>query len=135
MEIMTEESEPVVGVRLIDCDHREMAEAIMELQSAAEGGMEQSRTARLLRALSHFTLTHFAMEEAMMSATKYPLVALHRLRHQRMMEQLRQVAAIQNRGKQPLRADWLAALADWHNLHVRHDDSHFGHWVNREERR
>jgi len=127
----TTESELSVGVRLLDCDHREMAEAIMEIQTATDRAMDQSRVSALLRKLAHLTMTHFALEEATMSATKYPRLALHQIHHQKLMEQLRQVVADQNRSKQTLSGEWIGALADWHHLHVRHEDGQYGDWLNR----
>ena len=43
MEHKAQETQLAVGVRLLDCDHREMAEAIMELQAGAAPGMDQGR--------------------------------------------------------------------------------------------
>ena len=135
MELTPGKGETTIGVRLLDCDHREMSEAIVELQTATGRDLEQSRTGLLLRKLSHFTLTHFALEESMMAATKYPGTNLHRLHHQRLMEQLRELVAIHNRGKLALSPDWLSALADWNTQHVETDDLHYGHWLNRMRRR
>jgi len=135
MDLIPGTGDTVVGVKLLDCDHREMAEAIMELQEATGLEKDQSHTASLLRKLSHFTLTHFALEEGMMSATRYPGVNLHRLHHQRMMEQLREVVAIHNRGRHAMNREWLGALADWHTMHIDHDDLQYGHWLNRMRQR
>ena len=50
-----------------------MVDALFEIQRAAlTTGEDPRRTGSLLRKLANFSLTHFALEEGMMVATKSP---------------------------------------------------------------
>lgn len=119
-----------VGVRILDCDHREMSETIMEIQANDLAGRERSRSHSLLRKLARFTLVHFALEEGMMAAAKYPAMALHSLRHQRMIEQLQATVARYSRRGLILNGPSLGLLDAWHSGHVVRDDLDFGLWLN-----
>jgi hemerythrin len=108
-----------------------MSEAIQELQTKVIGNQDRSLTGRLLRKLAHVTLTHFALEEGMMAATRYPELVLHRLNHQRMMERLRSLVACHKRGSLTLNSHSLGFLSEWHSAHVEDDDLNYGLWLNR----
>jgi hypothetical protein len=72
MEKSTGNSELSVGVKILDFDHREMTEAIHEIGEALARDEDPRQTSSLLHRLAEFTLTHFALEEEMMAATKFP---------------------------------------------------------------
>jgi len=131
VDLTTVNGELSVGVRLLDRDHRDMSEAIQELQAKALGDQNRNLTGLLLRKLAHVTLTHFAMEEGMMAATRYPELAPHRLNHQRMMERLRSLVACHKRGSLTLNVHSLGFLSEWHSTHVEDDDLNYGIWLNR----
>lgn len=131
MDRTTVNGELSVGVRLLDRDHRDMSEVIQELQAKALGDQNRNQTGLLLRKLAHVTLTHFAMEEAIMAATRYPELALHRVNHQRMMERLRSLVACHKRGSLTLNGHSLGFLSEWHGNHVEDDDLSYGLWLNR----
>ena len=119
-----------VGVKILDCDHREMSEAISELHAAAVTGKDRSRTGLLLRKLAHFTLTHFALEEGMMGATRYPGMAMHRLNHLSLMGHLGTLISLHDRDGLTLNPNSLGFLHEWHTAHVQNDDLHYGLWLN-----
>jgi hemerythrin-like metal-binding protein len=135
MEPANGNGELYVGVRLLDSDHREMSETIAELKSAADRGEDRSLTGPMLRKLANFTLTHFALEEGMMLATRYPGLARHCLHHQRMMERIRQIVTRSVRGGAVLSQDSLSLLTELHSEHIFHDDVDYGRWLNRTGRR
>lgn len=122
-------SELSVGVRILDCDHREMSGTVMEIQADELAGKERSRTHSLLRKLADFALVHFALEEGLMAAAKYPAMALHALKHQRMIEQIQATVARYRRRGFALNGPSLGLLDDWHTGHVQRDDLDFGLWL------
>jgi len=130
MDLRTGNSESIVGVRILDCDHREITEAILELQESAATQQDRGRVSSLLNKLRHFTSVHFALEEGMMAATRYPKLALHRLHHQRMMEHMRKLLPRFDGAHPVLQNEALGCLAEWHTSHVQSDDLHYGHWLN-----
>jgi hemerythrin len=119
-----------VGVRILDCDHRQMAEVIQELKAATMAKQDQSLTVPLLRKLAHFTMNHFAFEEDMMQTTRYPGMAVHRLNHRHLMGKLGALIAHHDRGGHPLASSSLRFLHESHIGHVHSDDLHYGLWLN-----
>ena len=132
MAFITESGELSVGVKMLDCDHREMSQAIHDLHAATM--QDRSLTGPLLRRLTDFTLTHFALEEGMMHATKYPGIALHRLHHQYLIGELKALIACHQQKDSALTPSLLRSLSAWHAEHVHQDDMHYGIWLNQSGR-
>jgi hemerythrin-like metal-binding protein len=119
-----------IGVKMLDCDHRVLFETLNELQAAAVADADPCRTSSLLRKLTDFTLTHFALEEGMMLATKYPGMDLHRLHHQRITEQVALLASRHNRYNLAMDSNTMGLLSELHADHIQQDDLHYGLWLN-----
>ena len=130
MELTAPKDELSVGVKMLDCDHRTMYDTIHEIRDLAAANEDPRKTGSLLLKLAQFTMTHFALEEGMMVATKYPGLARHRLNHQRMIEQINALAAVQSRAGAPLDQQSLSLLAELHERHIQSDDLHYGCWLN-----
>ncbi|MGA3373267.1 MAG: hemerythrin domain-containing protein [Terracidiphilus sp.] len=130
MELIPGNSELSVGVKILDCDHREMTEAIYEIQAAVTADRDPRRTESLLRKLAQFSLTHFALEEGMMAATRFPGLAPHRLNHQRMIERMKTFVSRQEGNGLTLDRNSLHLLAEIHAAHVEQDDLRYGLWLN-----
>jgi hemerythrin len=130
VSLITGIDEVSVGVKILDCDHRVLFEIINELQAIAVTGLDPCQTSSLLHKLAEFTLTHFALEEGMMLATKYPEMDLHRLHHQRITEQVAAIASRYNQDDRTLDSQSLSVLSELHANHVRQDDLHYGLWLN-----
>ena len=130
MEQLKEHTNLNVGVRILDLDHRQMAEVIHELKEAAQPNLDQSLTGLLLRKLALFTRNHFAIEEEMMQTTRYPGMAVHRLNHRYLMGKLGTLIAHHDRRNIPLTSSALLFLHDWHIGHVHSEDLHYGLWLN-----
>ncbi len=126
----TGRNELSVGVGILDCDHREMDEAFKELRGEIATGWKHSEAGYLLQRLAQFTLIHFALEEGMMEATKYPMAARHRTNHRRLMQQINElVSRYREEGLIP-DEQWLSLLPASHHAHVENDDLNYGHWLN-----
>jgi hemerythrin len=130
VDLTTNKGELSVGVKMLDCDHRTLFETINELQFLAASDADPLRTGSLLSKLADFTLTHFALEEEMMAATKFSGMALHRLHHQRLAEHATALASRYNRGGLGLDSQSLSFLLELHANHVKQDDLHYGLWLN-----
>ncbi len=118
-----------LGIKMIDRDHREISELLMEINFNAARDENAARKIRRLRGLERVTRSHFLLEEVMMAETKYPGLALHRLRHQWMMEQIRQLAAYWDREKSPLTREPMGQLWESHIAHVENEDQAYGLWL------
>ena len=131
MELRRETRKVRTGLRLMDCDHAEMEERIAAIRAGLAGGVGHARSSLEIGELTHFCHLHFAMEEALMLTTEYPLSSLHRLHHQRMAHEMRVISAAFARNGTALPSVTLGRLFNNHARHLLEDDSHFGGWLNR----
>ena len=120
MNLMASTTELGIGVRILDCDHREMSETLNELRTALVKDEDRSRTFDLLRKMANFTLLHFTLEEGMMTATKYPGMA----------RRIKDMVSHFNQGSATTNEQSLRFLSDWHTAHIENDDLEYGFWLN-----
>lgn len=132
MLIASKGHELSIGVSILDSDHREISETLNELRSEALAGSRRGHVREILSKLEKFTLLHFALEEAMMTATHYPQIETHRSNHLRHIEQLNLLALKLDRdGVMPNREE-LSLLPQIHTGHIGKDDLRYGHWLDRQ---
>jgi hemerythrin-like metal-binding protein len=117
------------GIKMIDRDHQEIAELLLEINFNAARDEDADRKIRRLRILSRVSRSHFLLEEAMMAAAKYPGLALHRLRHAWMMEQIRQLATYWGKEKHALTREPMALMWESHIAHLESEDRAFSLWL------
>jgi hemerythrin len=115
-----------VGFQGIDDEHKEMFDAVQELESALERNAE---TAAPLKKLVDATAKHFASEELMMRTAKYPGLALHAANHRRLMEKVEAFAARHGQGGVAVDQHALKFLRDWLLYHIENDDARLGGWL------
>lgn len=116
-----------LGVGIQDREHHVLFEAINDLQAAVVSHEERALIGSLLRTVAEGTRAHFVSEEAMMASTKYNGLALHALKHQRLLEQVDAFVARFNRGFD-LNEHSLIFLRDWFIPHILEADSNFALW-------
>jgi len=121
---------PSVGVKMMDRDHEEISGMVLELNAQAAAEKPWDRTGPLLRELIRATGCHFSLEEAMMTAAKYPHAAIHRLRHEWMIDQMRVLLARSRQSGFAANEPLLGLLAESHFAHVAAEDLRFGLWLN-----
>ncbi len=124
-----------IGIGEFDREHLAIAEAINELQVAVEGGNNRGVTGPMLEKLARATKAHFLSEETMMTASKYPGMMLHAMKHQRLLEQLSAFQARYSRETPAMDRHSLNFLRDWVNTHIQSDDLNFGLWQNEHGKR
>jgi hemerythrin len=129
-EFLNWKSETSVGIEAIDREHRELAQAINELHAAIRKDDQQGLTGPLLRKVADLARAHFSSEEKMMTANKYPGVALHLFKHQYLMQQIEALLARVNRGGFKLNEFSLTFMHDWFNIHIHKEDAQFAVWLN-----
>ncbi len=124
-----------IGIGVFDREHRHLADAVNELQAAVEAGNNPAATVPLLNRLAANTIAHFKAEEAMMASAKYPALALHALKHQRLREQFSAFQARHDRGEVKLDCHSLNFLRDWVATHIQSEDLTFALWLNEHGKR
>ncbi len=123
------DSQTSVGIRILDCDHREMSETIKDIHADLLGGKDRGHTLEHLRKLALFAHSHFSMEEGIMSAAKYSGLHQHSLRHARMGQQIQAFLALYNRGAISMDRASVNFVRDWNSIHVGKDDKNFDLWL------
>lgn len=118
-----------VGFRAIDDEHKELFEAVIEVESAMTRNAQPAETAVLLKKLVGATAKHFASEEAMMREAKYAGVALHAANHQRLMEKVEAFATRHGQNGVAVNQHALKFLRDWLLHHMENDDARLGAWM------
>ena len=118
-----------VGVEAIDDEHKELFDAVRELESAMARFAQPAEMGELLKKLSASTARHFADEEAMMREAKYPGLALHVANHQRLMEKVEAFAARHSQSGVTVNQHALNFLRDWLLHHIENDDVRLGSWL------
>jgi hemerythrin len=119
-----------VGVKLIERDHDNLSEILSEIQFRITSGLASGKTSELVRKLAHHMQLHFALEEGMMTASRYPGIDLHRLQHQLLVDQVHILAKERGRGALERNAALLNFFAATHIKHMGHADLHYGIWLN-----
>lgn len=117
-----------VGVEAIDDEHKELFNAVQAIESAMARNADPAEMDVLLKVLPAVTFEHFAGEEAMMRAVKYPGVVLHAANHQRLMEKVEAFSARYSHGGVAVNQYALNFLRDWLLYHIENDDARFGVW-------
>ncbi|MGO8759558.1 MAG: bacteriohemerythrin [Terracidiphilus sp.] len=118
-----------LGVQLIDRDHREIAEIMLAINFNAARDADPGRQLRHLRELQRLVRSHFLLEEAMMTASRYPGLGLHTMRHEWMMEQIRRLCVYWKDEKNALTREPMGLLWESHIAHVESEDRAYDRWL------
>ena len=85
----------------------------------------------LLRKLTDYARTHFAAEESMISAARYPGLAGHRIKHQDLTKQAQNYVGRYERGEVSLSLQLLSFLRDWLTHHILGTNREYGPWLSK----
>jgi hemerythrin-like metal-binding protein len=135
MEQVRQENGLSVGVKMMDRDHMELSEMVLELNLDAAAGKPWDRTGRLLKDMARALGSHFSMEQTMMESTRYPGATIHRLRHEWMIDQMRVLATRCKKDGVEANRILLELLSESHFAHMQTEDFRYGLWLNGERAR
>jgi hemerythrin-like metal-binding protein len=122
MALMTWNNSFSVGVRKIDSQHTVLVDILNDLHTAMMNGQAQSLTGPLLHKLADYAHTHFADEEAMMEAARYPGLDDHKIKHRELVKQVEDYILRYNKGDITLNLKLLDFLSDWFANHIQKED-------------
>jgi hemerythrin-like metal-binding protein len=122
MALLTWNNSYSVGVQKIDSQHNILFTILNDLHAAMMKGQAQSLTGPLLHKLADYTQTHFAEEEAMLAAAKYPGLADHKLKHIELVKQVEEYVHSYDKGEITLNLKLLNFLRDWLTNHIQKVD-------------
>ena len=130
MALLAWDSRYSVGVKSIDGQHSVLFGLVNDLHAAMLKGHAQSLTGPLLHKLVDYTQTHYAAEEKMMAAAKYPNLTVHQSKHRDLIKQVKEFSARLERGEVALSLDLMNFLRDWLTNHIQKVDHEYGPWMN-----
>ncbi len=114
-----------VGVATIDRQHAGLFGMVNDLHAAMMKGQAKAVLGSLLDKLVKYTHEHFAYEEKMMEAAKYPNLSAHRVRHRDLTKQVEEFAARYKKGDASLNIELIRFLSDWLTKHILHEDKQY----------
>ena len=93
MNLIPENAVPRVDVDFMNRDHDEAAELVNAVDRLLSTGAEPKEIEEALVALLDHTREHFAREEVEMRTVGFPAYPLHKVEHDRILDELDEVAA------------------------------------------
>jgi hemerythrin len=119
-----------VGVKAIDVQHQNLFNMVNDLHAAMMRQEGKTAAGALLAKLAKYTQEHFAAEEKMMEAAKYPKLAQHRALHHELTKQVQEFMARHQRGESGLSIRLLQFLGDWLTKHIQQEDKAYSACLN-----
>lgn len=119
-----------VGVPVLDSDHKTLIGLINHLQRSIGDDEEYSAVGSVLQSLQDYAAHHFAREEKMMEACRYPLLLQHHETHGGFAERVDALKARYDQDQSSVRArDCLNFLNGWLINHICTTDMNYRAWV------
>lgn len=119
-----------VGVHTLDADHKTLIGLINDLQRSIGDEEEHATVGSVLRALDEYVAHHFAREERVLEACRYPGLATHRGMHRRLTDQFAALKGEYEAAPDSLRARrFLDFLHKWLIEHICSADMDYRPWV------
>jgi len=129
MAFLAWEDKYSVGVKAMDNQHMAMIGMLNELYDAMMSGQALAITGPLLQKLVDYTNTHFSAEEALMQSSRFPGFAEHHVRHEKLVEQVRDYIARFEHDDLFLPIQLMHFLRDWLSTHIQKEDKEYGPWL------
>lgn len=114
-----------VGHATIDAQRRELIAYLAQLQQSISAG-DAEATKATLGTFIDFTHDHFAEEEKLMRGSDYAPYLEHVMRHESLLEEIRQLKKSIDAGKTPVSLALLDFLGVWLVEHIKTSDRRLG---------
>ncbi len=116
-----------VGDEMVDSDHRHLIDLINAFEAAIVGKIDHKKVARVLLGLVEYTGEHFAREEELQLAIRYPYHESHRRSHRDVLRKLSEIVGEYTKAPEgPTRdrmvRDLTAFLKEWLVDHIIQSD-------------
>lgn len=115
-----------IGVDEVDRQHRHLVDILNRLHDAMQAGGKARDVARVVSDLASYTRYHFAAEERLMEAARYPELASHKQKHAAMVAQVEAFSEEVMSGKATVTMKLMQFLKDWLSKHILETDKRFG---------
>jgi hemerythrin-like metal-binding protein len=119
-----------VGVPILDADHKTLVGLINDLHRSVGDEEEYATLGSVLKALADYADYHFAREERVMEACRYPALKSHTVMHHKLAQQVHDLKGHYDEDRTAVRAkDCLAFLNKWLIEHICSTDMDYRSWV------
>lgn len=118
MSLFQWEDKFLVGHTEIDAQHKRLFQLAAELHAAMAAGKAQAKLSETLNSLIAYTKMHFATEERLMLAHKYPDYAAHKSQHDKLTAQVIEFQKEFAAGRTVLTIDLMQFLKNWLAHHI-----------------
>jgi hemerythrin len=108
----------LVGHSDIDAQHKRLFQLADELHTAMAAGNAKAKLSETLNSLIAYTKMHFANEERLMIAHKYPDYQAHKLLHDKLTAQVVEFQKDFAAGRTVLTIDLMQFLKNWLSQHI-----------------
>ncbi len=129
MALMTWNDTYSIGIKFVDDQHAGLFDSLNELHAAMLKGQERNVIGSLLQDLLAYTRSHFSAEELMLTKARYPDIAAHRMKHQKLTAEVAAYAERYKRGEAALSVHLIHFLRDWLTQHILREDRAYGAWL------
>jgi hemerythrin len=114
-----------VEIQEIDEQHKSLVSLINQLYEALSTKQHRDQVGEVLHELVNYTLTHFAVEEALMRLMQYPDYEEHKQSHDRIAHKVQQFHADFQQGKANVDMELLMFLKEWLTTHIMDVDKRY----------
>jgi hemerythrin len=118
-----------VGVGDLDNQHRAIMDRLDELHEEMLNGKVNEAVAPLISGLVSLAGEHFATEERLMESTKFPGLADHRAKHQRLSRKVGEFIARHDTGDRAAYCQFMYFVRDWMTKHMEKEDQEYAPWL------
>lgn len=118
-----------VGVSAIDTQHKTLFSMVNELHAAMMRQEGKGAAGPMLAKLLKYTHDHFATEEQLMAATKYPEAVKHCAAHRDLSKKAEELSGRFQRGESGITVHLLKFVSDWLTQHIVKEDKLYAPWL------
>jgi hemerythrin-like metal-binding protein len=126
MALLNWREEFAIGIDDVDHEHRALIALINRLHEDLVQHRSGPQVAAFLGEVHAQIAAHFALEEKLMRQLRYAEFTAHKVDHEILLDEIRDIMDAQDRGSAEASPDVLGGrLADWFGLHFRTHDARF----------
>lgn len=118
-----------VEIKKIDNQHKVLLDYLNSLYEAMLLGKDNDILSEIFDGMTIYTVTHFRTEEQLMFTTGYSDYAVHKLEHQELIRQLKELRLRFNSGEPKVMIELTTFLKNWLVNHISGSDKIMGKYL------
>jgi hemerythrin len=130
MELFAWSEKYSVNIKEMDDQHRKLIGMVNALNNAMKIGKGKEVLEKTLKDLIEYTATHFAAEERLMKAHRYPGYEEHKAKHDKMTQKVIEIYNQYQEGRIALTIQVMNFLENWVDKHILGTDKQYAVFLN-----